>query len=414
MAGQSRFVAPWLAGGAIALALLAGCSDSGSGAAPQRQAGGPIQVGVVTLKPQSTAKITELPGRASAFSTAQIQPQVTGIITQIAFKENGPVKAGDVLYKLDDKPYVAARDAAAATLKKAQATVASAQVTFNRNQTLARSNTVAVQTLDDAQAALLEAQADQETAQAQLEAAQINLNYAVITAPISGIISISSVSVGSLVTANQTTAMATIRQIEPIYVDLVDSSANLLNLRQQISQGRVGMAQTDGKPTPPKVSLTLENGQPYAETGIIDSADTAVSETTGTFSIRATFDNKDRILLPGMYTRAKVDLGTVNNVFLVPQRAVNRATSGAAQAYIVSADGKAEVATLETDGSTATAWIVTSGVKEGDKVIVDGLTKVSGGSAVTPVEVTINDQGVVQEPAQPAAVGPAPSQATKP
>ncbi|MGC4025320.1 MAG: efflux RND transporter periplasmic adaptor subunit [Mesorhizobium sp.] len=376
--------------------FLQGCTEGGNTSAPPGGAQGSTEVGVVELHKQTSPKLMELPGRVVALATAEIRPQVNGIIQEIAFKEGRSVQAGDVLYRLDNKSYLAARDASAAAVKKAEATVAGAQSTFNRTQTLVENKTSSPQTLDDARSTLLQAVADQDAAQADLQAAEINLGYTEIKAPISGVIGKSSVSVGSLVTANQTDALATVRQIEPIYVDLVDSSANLLRIREQIEEGRLGIAKADGKPTPPKVNITLETGRPYSETGTITTTDTAVSESTGTFSIRATLDNPRHILLPGMYVRASVDLGTLNDVYLVPQRAVSRNATGKAQAYFVSQDGKADLRTLETDGSTANAWIVTSGVNEGDKLIVDGLSRISAGAAVKPVEVKIDDSGVVQ------------------
>lgn len=413
--GMTGLVGALLAAG-CALALSA-CSDStsGSGAAKPGQGQGPVEVGVVTVHPQTTPKLMELPGRVVARATAEVRPQVNGIVQEIAFAEGRGVKAGDVLYRLDNKSYLAARDAAAAAVKKAEANVAGAQSTFSRTQKLVDSKTASPQTLDDARSTLLQAQAGQDAAQADLQAAEINLGYTEIKAPIDGMIGTSSVSVGSLVTANQTDAMATIRQIEPIYVDLVDSSANLLLIREQIEKGKLGIAKTDGKPTPPKVKLTLETGRPYDEVGTISTADAVVSQSTGTFSIRATFDNPRHILLPGMYARASVDMGNINDVFLAPQRAVSRDASGHAQVYVVSADGKAELRKLATDGSTASAWIVTDGLKDGDKVIVDGLGRISAGAAVKPVDVTIDENGVVQQTlAQQPAAGAQPAGAAKP
>lgn len=391
----------------ISMAGLASCSDSGSQSTGQRPSAPPVKVGVITMTPQTTPKLVELPGRVVALATADVRPQVNGIVTAIEFKEGSSVKAGDILYRLDDKAFQAALSASAASVKKAEANVAGAQSVFNRTQTLVASKTSSPQTLDDARSTLLQAQADHEAVLAAAQTAQINLDYTVIKAPISGEISTSSVSIGSLVTANQTGAMATIRQIDPIYVDLVDSSANLLKIRQQIAEGRIGLPTTGGKRTPPKVKLTLEIGTPYGEVGEIATTDNAISESTGTFSIRSTFPNPKSILLPGMYARASVDLGTIPDIYLVPQRAVSRDASGNATAYFVGADGKAENRTLTTEGSTASAWIVTSGIKSGDRLVVDGVQRVSQGASVEPVEVAIGEDSVIKQtlsaPISPAA-----------
>ena len=383
----------------LPLLAVAACSDSAdtSAAATPPAAPPAIAVGVMTMQPQSAPKLVELPGRVVPLATAEVRPQVNGVVQSLEFREGRSVKAGDVLYRLDDKPFQAARDASAAAVKKADATVAGAQATFDRATRLVASQTSSAQTLDDARSTLLQAQADREAAAADLQMAEINLGYTVIKAPLSGEIGTSSVSIGSLVTANQTDAMATIRQIDPIYVDLVDSSANLLKVREQIAEGRLGLAGTDGKREPPKVTLTLETGTPYDQTGAISAADGVVSETTGTFSIRATFANPKKLLVPGMYVRASVDLGTIPDIFLVPQRAVSRDAAGKATAYVVGADGKAESRVLETDGSTSSAWIVTAGLKAGDRLVVDGLQKLTAGAAIAPVEVEIGTDSVIKQ-----------------
>ncbi|QDG94640.1 efflux RND transporter periplasmic adaptor subunit (plasmid) [Rhizobium sp. NIBRBAC000502774] len=373
------------------LLTLVGCS--------QEQATQPVtssaavEVGYVVLKPKSVSRKMDLSGRVVAFATAEIRPQVDGIVRRIAFQEGRHVAAGDILYELNDTRFRAAQASAAAALKKTEAATAGAQATFDRNETLAKTNAVSAQTLDDARSTLLQAQADEEAARAARETAQINLDDTVIRAPIAGIIGISTVSVGSLVTENQTDAMATIRQVDPIHVDLVDSSANLLRIRDEIEAGRLG--RNKGEPT--SVTLTLENGKEYTTKGEISLADMVVSQTTGTFSMRARFSNPDRVLIPGMFVRATVDLGTMPDAFLVPQRALTRGDDGKATVYIVSADNKAEQKAVTTSGTTGNDWIVIDGVKEGDKLIIDGFQKISNGKAVTTVEATIDDDGVVKQ-----------------
>lgn len=385
----------------LVAAVVAGCSSEqqgGGGPPPQM---GPVEVGVVTLESGPVPRSIALPGRVVAYATAQVRPQVDGIVRRIAFQEARQVAEGDVLYELDDRKFQAALAAAKAALKKAEAAAASAQITFDRNERLAATNAISAQTLDDARSTLLQAQADQEVARADLDAAQINLDNATIRAPINGVIGVSAVSVGSLVTANQTDALATIRQIDPIYVDLVDSSANLLRIRDEVEAGRLGREQD----TIPAVVLTLENGREYSEKGEIKLADMVVSQSSGTFSLRATFPNPQRVLLPGMFVRASVDLGSVPKAFLVPQRAVQRSASGEATLFVISQDDKAEQRTITTGGSIGNDWIVTDGVSDGDRLIVDGFQRISDGTEITPVEATIDEDGVVRQTISSAPVG---------
>ncbi len=357
-----------------------------------------MEVGIVTLKAEPVPHSIELPGRVVASATAEIRPQVSGIVRSIDFEEGRPVKAGAVLFTLDDRSFSAARAAAAASLSKAEATAAGAQATFNRQQKLASTNAVSQQTLDDARTALLQANADVEAAQAAVETAQINLDNTKITAPIDGFIGTAAISVGSLVTQNQTDAMATIRKIDPVNVDLIDTSANLLRIREQVAAGKLGRPEGG----PPRARLTLENGTTYAEPGTISIFTVDVSESTGTFTLRATFPNEKTMLLPGMFVRATVDLGAIPNAILVPQRAVRRDADGKAVAFVVSADGKAEQRLLTTSGVHGNDWVVTGGLADGDKLIVDGFQKFSAGAEVKSVAATIDADGVVEQTLEPA------------
>ena len=366
------------------------CQQDSTPSAPPTQS---VEVGYLTLQPTSVPRTINLPGRVVALATAEIRPQVAGIVRKVAFKEGGSVKAGDVLYELDDAKFKAAYAAAEAAVKKASAATTGARTAYDRNTALAASNAVAAQTVDDSRSTLLQAEAAEEAARADLDTARINLENATIRAPIDGIIGVSAVSVGALVTDSQSDALATIRQIEPINVDLVDSSANLLRIRDDVDSGRLG--REVGKP--PAVTLTLENGKPYETAGTISLTEMVVSETTGTFSMRATFPNDQRVLLPGMFVQAKVDLGELKDVFLVPQRAVTRGDDGVATLYVVSDDSKAEARHVSTAGTTGNSWIVTDGVKAGDRLIVDGFQKFSDGSAVQPVVATIDADGVVKQ-----------------
>lgn len=384
--------------------LLAACSDQSGENTPPGGGATAAEVGFVVLKAQSVPRYAQLSGRVVAHATAEIRPQIDGIIESIDFREGRKVTAGDILFKVRDAKFSAAYAAAAASLSRAQATEQSAQATFDRNQRLQSQSAVSQQVLDEAKAALLQAKADVESAKASLETARIDLDNTTIKAPIDGIIGTASVSVGSLVTQNQTDALATIRQIDPVNVDLVDTSANLLRIRQDVEAGRLGR-EGEGAPS---VKLTLENGADYASAGTISLATVNVSESTGTFTLRASFPNPERILLPGMFVRALVDLGSMPNAFLVPQRAVQRDGAGEPIAYVVSADNTVEQRTLATGGTSGNDWIVTEGLKEGDRLIVDGFQKISAGAGVTPVEATIDADGVVKQSlTSPATTGDA-------
>lgn len=374
----------------FSLLLAAGCNDQMDGGPPMRKMG-PVEVGVVTLKSETVPRSIVLPGRVSALATAEIRPQVDGLVRKILFKEGGQVKEGDPLFALDAAAFKAARNVTEAAVRKAEATLAGAKSTLERSKQLAKTNNVSKQTLEEKKTAVLEAEADLASAKAELEKDEIDLANATIKAPISGRISPASVSVGSLVTANQTDALATIRQIDPIYVNLVDSSANLLRIRAAVE---AGVLDRNGN-GPPNVRLTLENGDPYPITGRLNLTEIAVSQTTGTFVLRATFDNPDHVLLPGIFVRADVDLGVTPDAFLVPQRAVTRDPAGNATAYVVTDEGKAEARALKTISSQDNYWVVSEGVAEGEKLIVDGFQKFSAGGDVVPVEVTIGPSGVI-------------------
>jgi membrane fusion protein (multidrug efflux system) len=387
---------------AAVAASLASCGDQSGGGKPP--AGGPPgmgaaqtpKVGVVTLHPQSVPLVTSLAGRTVAFATAEIRPQVGGILKQRVFKEGSQVKAGDLLYEIDPRPYAASLASAQAALSRAKAAVPSAQAKVTRYEELAKVKGVSQQDLDDARSTLLQANADVESAAANVETAQINLDYTRITSPISGLIGRSSVTQGALVTASQTTALATVRQIDPMFVDLTESSANLLRLRKILGPE---IARRPDKP--PAVRLTLEDGSAFAPAGVVESLEASVSETTGSFTIRARFPNPDHILMPGMYVRAEIEVGTDENVFLVPQRAVSRNARGEATALFVGADGKAEARILDTSQSHGSAWLVRAGIKDGDRLIVDGLQNAHAGAPVEPIEVVVDAAGLVQP--KPAA-----------
>ncbi|MBO0906180.1 efflux RND transporter periplasmic adaptor subunit [Jiella sonneratiae] len=388
---------------ALALALVAGCSDSGgSGGAEKAGAGAgggqaaPAKVGVITAEPQEVVITAHVAGRVVAFQTAEVRPQVGGLISQKNFKDGSKVAKGDVLYKIDDRSYQAAVDSAVATLQKNQAAAESAKLQYERYQNLTSSNVVSKQDRDDALSTYRQAQADIAAAEAALETAKLNLAYTEVAAPISGRIGTDTVDAGTLVTASQSTALATIRQIDPVYVDFTESSGNLLAFRDQIRRGGVKPLVGAESPGPAEVHVRFADGSAYPEAGTIAAADQFVSETTSSFTVRTRFPNPDAVLLPGMYVRGTVRLAVDEHGFLVPQRAVSRNAKGEATALFVTADGTAETRVIEVSADIGNEWMVTKGVAAGDRLVVDGLQKVRDGAKVAAVPVTVDADGLVQ------------------
>lgn len=359
---------------AIALFLLVGCDNSQTSARPQMTP----EVGVVTLKGQSVSVISELTGRTTASLSAEVRPQVGGIIQKRLFTEGDRVKAGQALYQIDPASYRAAYNEAAAALKQAQSlTVADCQKARRYTQ-LVKDNGVSLQDADDAQSTCNQDKASVESKKAALESARINLNWTTVSAPIAGRIGISSVTPGALVSADQDTALATIRGLETIYVDLTRSSVDLLRLRQQTLATNANTL---------SVTLILEDGSTYAEKGRLALTEVAVDESTGSVTLRAVFPNPQHVLLPGMFVRARVDEGVMDDAILAPQQGITRDVKGNATALVVDADGKVaqrEVATGEAYGDK---WLVESGLKSGDRLIVEGTSKVAAGQQVKAVEM---------------------------
>lgn len=380
-------------GAGAALLALAGC-DSGSNGTVESFPPGRQEVSVVTLHPETVAITAELPGRVVASLEAEVRPQIAGIIQRRLFEEGSEVVEGAPLYQIDAAPYRAAYDSAVAALEKAEAAVPSAQAKFARYQGLVSQNAVSKQDLDDAFAALAQAKADVATAKANAATAKINLDYTTIRAPIGGRTGKSSLTPGALVTAGQSTALTTIRTLDPIYVDVTQSSTNLLNLRQAIDAGRIKVSGLNVN-----VRLRLENGAIYPLGGKLEFSEANVSLETGTFTVRAVFSNPKRLLLPGMYVRAIVEEGVAPNSFLVPQRAVTRNTKGEATAMFLGRGDKVEERVLITGRSVGNNWLVTHGVEDGDRVIVEGTQLVRPGQQATGAEVIIDDTtGEVREP----------------
>lgn len=370
--------------GSVLLGLaLAGCnSEKAAAPPPQQQA----QVSVVVLRSKPVAISAELPGRVAASLVAEVRPQVGGLIKSRLFREGSEVKAGDLLYEIDPASYQAALDSAIAALAKAEASVPNAQAKVDRYRDLIRQNAISKQDNDDANAALAQAQADVASARANLDTAKINLGFTKVTAPISGRVDRSTLTPGALVTASQTTALTTIRQLHPINVDVIQSSTNLLKFRSAVADGRLKLSGPNVA-----VKLKLDTGTEYAQSGKLEFAEANIDETTGTFTVRAEFPNPDRLLLPGMFVRAVIQEGVAENSFLLPQRAVARNTKGEATAKFVGADGKVEERVIATSRSVGNSWLVDQGVKDGERIIVEGGQLVRPGQTVTGNEVTIDE-----------------------
>ncbi|MEQ0580194.1 efflux RND transporter periplasmic adaptor subunit [Pantoea dispersa] len=359
--------------------LLTGCDDNKSQQAAQQQ---PPEVGVVTLKNEPLKITTELPGRTSAFRVAEVRPQVSGIILKRNFVEGSDVKAGDSLYQIDPATYQAAYDSAKGDLAQAQANARVAQLTVNRYKPLLGTKYISQQDYDNAAATAAQTAAAVQAAQANVETARINLAYTKVTSPISGRIGKSSVTEGALVSNGQTTALATVQQLDPMYVDVTQSSDDFLRLRGELESGQ--LKQNDGKAN---VTLLMQNGSAYSQQGTLEFSDVTVDETTGSITLRAIFPNPDHRLLPGMFVRARLDEGTNPTALLVPQTGVTRTPTGEATAMVVGADNKVEVRKITANQAFGDKWLVTDGLKEGDRVITVGIQRAKPGAQVTPQEV---------------------------
>ena len=368
----SRFSLLFAAAGALVL--------SGCGGEPAPQAMPTPEVAVVTIKEQPVRLTRELAGRTAPFLVAEVRPQVTGIITRRLFEEGSKVKAGDALYEIDAAAYRASRDSARAALARAQATLTSARLAAKRSTELAAAKLVSAQDNERAAAAFQQAEADVAAARANLQASEVTLGYASITAPISGRIGKSSVTQGALVTANQAQALATIQQLDPMYVDLAQSSTELLALRKEMSAGT--LERGEGVP----VKILLEDGSTYGQDGRLEFADVTVDPTTGSYALRVLVPNAENLLLPGMYVRAVVDMGQRPNGILAPQQGITRDAKGNAVAMVVTPEGKVEQRVVKASTTLGDQWLVDEGLRAGDRVIVEGLQKVQPGGDAKAVE----------------------------
>ena len=363
-----------LTGLALVLSLSACTGES-----PPPPRGKP-EVTVVTLQPEAVTLTRELPGRVSPFLVAEVRPQVGGLVRERLFEEGSRVEAGQPLYQLDDASWRAEVESARAALKRAQATLQAAKLRAARAAELAAKKLIAAQDNETAAAELATAQADVGVARAELQRREVNLGYARILAPIGGRIGKSSVTQGALVTANQDSALATIQQLDPIYVDLTQSSAELLQLRKQIEAGRLDA--DAGLP----VRILLEDGSPYPHDGKLAFTDLSVDPATGSYALRVEVANPDELLLPGMFVRAEIGLGQSGSALLVPQPAVQRDPKGGAFVWVVGADGKVARRDLKVSRTLGDRWLVDGGLDAGERVIVEGVQKVRPDAEVTAVE----------------------------
>lgn len=369
----------------LLVVLMAGCGQGG-GKAPAASAPTPVaampppEVSVLTVASESIALTTELPGRLEATRVAQVRARVAGIVLKRAFREGGDVKAGEVLFRIDAAPFQAAASSAQAAVAKAQANLAQADLKVRRYRPLMESNAISTQEYDDALTVQQQTGADLASTKAALETARLNLGYATVTAPISGRIGRALVTEGALVGQGEATPLAIIQQVDPIYVNLTQSSTELMRLKQALESGRLKSA-GEGQA---KVTLVTEDGLIYPHSGKLLFSDLTVDESSGAILMRSEFPNPQRALLPGMYVRARLEQAVNEQAITVPQQAVMRGANGAS-VLLVGADGKVAAQPVTTDTVQNGKWIVSQGLKTGDQVIVEGFQKAKPGATVKPI-----------------------------
>ncbi len=369
--------------------IMAACGkDDATGAKP----GGPPptpEVGVITVQPQTVSLVRELPGRTSAFRIAEVRARVNGIVLKRLFTEGTDVKAGQPLFQIDSAPYQAALESAQAQLARAEANAASVKSLAERYEKLVETNAISRQEYDDTLARQTSAAAEVAAARAAVKAARINLDYTRVVAPIAGRIGRSEVTEGAYVQQSSATLLATIHQLDTVYVDLTWSSAELMRLRRSLEAGELVTA--DGQAT---VHVVLEDGRDYPHPGKLQFADVSVDQSTGSVALRAIVPNPNGELLPGMFVRARIAEGTKPDALLVPQRAVSRDQTGRPLALVVDSAGKVERRQLEADRAVGDSWLITKGLAAGDRVIVEGLQKVRPGSTVKVVPAAMKQASV--------------------
>ena len=367
---------PFLTGAALALAACLSACGAKAPEAPDPNA--PTPVGVVVTRAEPVRLTTELSGRTSASLVSEVRPQVNGVIKARLFQEGAMVRAGQPLYQIDPAPYRAALDSAKAALAQAQATAMAAKLKADRYRELAGINAVSKQDNDDAQAVDQAAAANVQAQRAAVQAARINLDYTRVVAPVSGRIGKSTVTPGALVTANQAAPLATVQNLDTIYVDVTQSASELLKLRRAMAAGTLGAPQSA------RVQLILEDGSTYPTPGALQFSDSTVDPGTGSVGLRAVFPNPTGALLPGLYVRARLEQGVATQGILTPQAAVSRDPKGGATVYVVDDKDRAQLRTITADRTVGDKWLVTAGLRPGEQVIVEGLQKVRPGALVAP------------------------------
>ena len=379
---------------ALGLALgLAGCGEKAAKPVAQHD---PAPVGIVTLQGQHQQLDATLPGRTRAFLTAEVRPQVSGIVQQRLFTEGALVRKGQALYQLDDRALRAAEASAEAALAKAEASARTLEATARRNAELVKIDAISRQAHDESQAAAAQARADVGVARANLETARINLRYSRIEAPIAGRINLSSVTPGALVTANQANALTTIVQLDPMYVDFTQSSSELVQLRRDWEAGRY--QKVDGNQA--RVRIRLDDGSDYAHEGRLQFAGMIVNDTTGTVTLRAVLPNPEGLLMPGMYVQALLPTGLASDALLIPQQAVSRDLTGRANVLVVNADDVIEKRPVELARALGSRWLVDSGLAAGERLVVDGFQRIKPGDKVNPQVVDLNARPSQPKPPQ--------------
>ncbi len=378
-----------LHGAATLVALMLAACGGGDAPLPATDA---VPVSVVTLKQQTVTLTRELPGRTAAYLVAEVRPQVSGIVKSRLFTEGSVVKAGQPLYQLEDATYRAAYESAKASLARTEATLVTAQLSYKRASELVRIDAISTQDFEDATAALRLAEADMAGAKAAVQSSGVTLGFARITSPISGRIGRSSVTAGALVTANQAQSLATVQQLDPIYIDVNASSNELLNLRREWASGATQRA------VDAPVTIILETGARYAHDGRLAFSEVSVDPTTGSFALRVEAPNPEDLLLPGMYVRATITGGRREHALLVPQRGVSRDPAGNTSVLIAGPDNKVEQRIVVVSQTVGDQWLVESGLKEGDRVIVEGLQKIRPGVAVQADEMQAPPPGPGTQP----------------
>ncbi|RUO81213.1 efflux transporter periplasmic adaptor subunit [Idiomarina tyrosinivorans] len=383
---QRRLIATAIAA-AVAATTLVACGDASQNGAGQQGQQQAMEVGVVTLQPSSVELATELPGRTAAYRVAEVRPQVSGILLERNFEEGAHVEAGQSLYQIDPGPYKAELESAKAEVERAQAMLKTADLRYSRFQNLIKDNAISQQEYDEAQANYLEAKAAVSVAEANLTRARINMQYTQVKAPISGQIGRSNFTEGALVTASQTAPLAVIQQLDPIYVDISQSSREFLKLKQEIEEGHI-----EGTKNGNAVVQLMVDNIGYHHAGELLFSEVSVDEDTGAISLRAKFPNPEHDLLPGMFVRAKVTEGTVNGAIVAPQEGVSRDVRGRPIAFVVNDKGQVERRELTISRALGNKWLVEDGLNAGDKLIVAGLQKIRPGMPVKPVDANANQQ----------------------